>query len=156
MIRKYHSSASSSNKKTECFFLPLNDLWKAATLINNSTTHFCTCPPAALTLQGANRYHVSWNDLKYKVSQLTHCIQMTPYGVGDLGHHWFMYWLVVWRHQAITWNSVDFSSMKFCGIHLREISLLVLKLLHVLLSNKTSFEIILSIYYQISQIMWVW
>ena len=27
-----------------------------------------------------------------------------------------------WRHQAIIWTNVDFSSMVFCGIHLRAIT----------------------------------
>ena len=31
----------------------------------------------------------------------------------DLGRHWFMYWLVAWWHQAITWTNVDLSSKIF-------------------------------------------
>ena len=29
---------------------------------------------------------------------------MTPYDVTKLGHHQFRWWLVAWRHQAITWT----------------------------------------------------
>ena len=31
-------------------------------------------------------------------------------------------WLVAWRHQAITWTNIDFSSVRYCGINLRAIS----------------------------------
>ena len=47
---------------------------------------------------------------------------MTPYGDMDLGQHWLRLWLVAWRHQAITWTSVDLSSVMFCGIHPRALS----------------------------------
>ena len=47
---------------------------------------------------------------------------MTPYGDRKLGQHWPRYWLVAWRHQAITWTNVDFSSIKSCGVHVRTIS----------------------------------
>ena len=36
-------------------------------------------------------------------------------------------WVVAWWHQTITWTNIDFSSVKFCGIHLRLISQEVLK-----------------------------
>ena len=48
---------------------------------------------------------------------------MTPYGGGDLGQHWFRYWLVAWQHQAITWNNVELSSLRSSDVHLRAISL---------------------------------
>ena len=32
-------------------------------------------------------------------------------GNKDLSHHWFRWWLVAGRHQAITWTSVNFSSI---------------------------------------------
>ena len=35
-------------------------------------------------------------------SSLTHWGLVAPYGVGDLGQHWFRQWFVAWRHQAIT------------------------------------------------------
>ena len=41
---------------------------------------------------------------------------MTPYGVGDFGQQWFRQWLVAWRHQAVTWTSVDLQLGRFCGI----------------------------------------
>ena len=47
---------------------------------------------------------------------------MTPYGIVDLGQHWFRWWLAAWGHQAITWTTVDKSSVRFCSIHLSTIS----------------------------------
>ena len=44
-----------------------------------------------------------------------------PYGDIDLGQHWLRLWLVAWRQQAITWANVDFSSVKFCGMHMKAI-----------------------------------
>ena len=52
----------------------------------------------------------------------THCGPVMPYGDTDLGRQSLRYWLVAWRHQAITWNSVDLSSNVICGIQLRAIS----------------------------------
>ena len=45
---------------------------------------------------------------------------LTHYGI--VGQHWLRYWLVAWRHQAITWTNVDSSSMKSSDIHIRAIS----------------------------------
>ena len=45
------------------------------------------------------------------------------YGDIALGQHWFGYWLVAWRHQAITGANVEFSSVTFCAIHLREVAI---------------------------------
>ena len=53
--------------------------------------------------------------------ELTHCGLLTPYGDIDLGQHWIRYWFVAWRHQAITWTNVDFSSVRSIVIHLRTI-----------------------------------
>ena len=39
-----------------------------------------------------------------------------------LVHHWSRYWFVAWRHYALTWIIVDFSSKVFYGIHLRLLS----------------------------------
>ena len=30
--------------------------------------------------------------------------------------------LFAWRHQTITWTNIELSSVRFCGMHLREIS----------------------------------
>ena len=38
---------------------------------------------------------------------MPHCVLVASYGYTDLGQHWLRYWLVAWRHQAITWTSVD-------------------------------------------------
>ena len=56
-------------------------------------------------------------------SFLTHCGLVTPYGDSDPGQHWLRYWLVSWRHQAITWTNVDLSSLRSNDVHLRAISL---------------------------------
>ena len=47
---------------------------------------------------------------------------MTPYGARKLGQHWHRWWLVAWRHQAITWTNVDLSSVRSGDIVLRAIS----------------------------------
>ena len=58
----------------------------------------------------------------YHVKALTHWGLVTPFGDIDLGQHWLMQWLVAWRHQAITWTNVDWSSVKSTDIHIRAIS----------------------------------
>ena len=50
---------------------------------------------------------------------LTHCGLMTPFGDRDQGQHSLRQWLVAWRHQAITWTDVDWSSVKSSDIHIR-------------------------------------
>ena len=55
-------------------------------------------------------------------SRLTHWGLGMPYGNGDLGQHWFRWWLVAWRHQAITWTSVGLSSVRSSYINLMAIS----------------------------------
>ena len=46
--------------------------------------------------------------LSYKImgstQQLTHCGLVKTYGNIDLAQNWLRYWLVAWRHQAITWT----------------------------------------------------
>ena len=54
--------------------------------------------------------------------KLTHCGLVTPYGDKDLGQHWLRKWLVAWQHQAITWNNVDWSSVKSSDNHIRATS----------------------------------
>ena len=67
----------------------------------------------------------------------------------DVGQYWIRQWLFVWRHQAITWTSVDFSIMRFSGIliHVRRILQPVPKLLFC----KITLKIIISNYCQISE-----
>ena len=43
---------------------------------------------------------------------------MTSHSILELRQRYFRYWLVAWRHEAITWTDVDLP-MKPCGIHLR-------------------------------------
>ena len=38
---------------------------------------------------------------------LTYCGPLTSYGVGDLGLHSVMWWLIAWRHQGVTWTIID-------------------------------------------------
>ena len=47
---------------------------------------------------------------------------MIPYGDRDVGQHWLRQWLVAWRHQAITWNNVEWSPVKSSDVHIRAIS----------------------------------
>ena len=53
---------------------------------------------------------------------LTHCGLVTPCGDRDLGQHYLRWLLVAWRHQAITWTIVDWSSVKSSDIQIRAIS----------------------------------
>ena len=69
--------------------------------------------------------HSHWNRYKWwrwpwkaLVITFNHCGLVAPYGRLDLGQHWFSYWLVSCRHQAITWTNVDLSSNVFWAIHL--------------------------------------
>ena len=60
---------------------------------------------------------------RMKYHQLkTHSGLVTTYGDGDLGQHWLSYWLVARRHQAITRNNVNWSSVKSRDMHIRAIS----------------------------------
>ena len=56
---------------------------------------------------------------------LTHWGLMTPYGGRDLGQHWLGWWLVAWRHLAITWTNVDLFSIRSSDMHLRALSHLI-------------------------------
>ena len=47
---------------------------------------------------------------------------VTPHGDTDLGLHLLKQWLNASQHQAIIWTNVDFSLVRFCGIHPRAIS----------------------------------
>ena len=53
---------------------------------------------------------------------LTHWGLVTPHGDRELSQPWLRKWLVAWRHQAITWTNVDWSSVKSSDIHVRAIS----------------------------------
>ena len=72
-------------------------------------------------------YHIYGLNYFYQYIQLdvdvisTPCGLMTPYGNTDIGQHWLRLLLVAWRHQAITWTSVDFSSVRSSDIQLRAI-----------------------------------
>ena len=76
----------------------------------------------------------------YKIMFLTHSGLLAPYRDIDLGQHWLRYWLVAWRHQAITWTSVDLSSVRSCSIYLRAISQEIIKIaaldMHLKITNK--------------------
>ena len=70
---------------------------------------------------------------------LTQWSLVTAYGVIEHSQHWFMWWLVAWRHQAITWIIVDFSSLMLCDRHLKAISQRVHTLLFCIMSLKIIF-----------------
>ena len=50
---------------------------------------------------------------------LTHCVPAGSCGAIDLGQYWLRCWIVAWQHQPFILSSVDFSSVRFFGIHLR-------------------------------------
>ena len=54
-------------------------------------------------------------------NMITHNGLVMPYGDLELDQHWLRYGLVAWQHQAITWTTVDLSSLRFGYIHLRAI-----------------------------------
>ena len=58
----------------------------------------------------------------HKKQHLSHCGILTPYGDINLGQYWLRYWLVAWRHQAITWINVDLPYIRSAVIHLMAIS----------------------------------
>ena len=62
---------------------------------------------------------------------LTHCGLVI-----SVNQHWLRLWLGAWRHQVITWISVDVSLVKFYDIYLRAISQYVPKLLLCKMSLK--------------------
>ena len=70
------------------------------------------------------------------VDILTHCSLVMPHRNINLVQHWLGQWLVTWCHQAITWTNVEFSLVKFCGIHLRTISQRAPKLLFCIMRLK--------------------
>ena len=53
---------------------------------------------------------------------LIHYYLVLLYGDIAQGQHWLRWWLVAWRHQAITWTNVVFSLVMISGVYLRVIS----------------------------------
>ena len=45
-------------------------------------------------------------------------------------------WPFAWQHQVIIWTNIDFSSVRFCTIHLNAISKWVTKLIFCIMSSK--------------------
>ena len=94
-------------------------------MINRKNIKYSTHP---FSLQRNDRkrhfFFISWNNFRMtRVNvKLTHCGLVTPYGDIDLGQHWLRKWLVAWRHQAINWTNVGWSSVKSSDIHVRAIS----------------------------------
>ena len=73
------------------------------------------------------------------------CGLVTPYGDIYLGNLWLAWWIVVWRHQAITCTKV-WSSEMLRGIHLRTLSQ------EVLMESETCVPILnFQHYYRMSQ-----
>ena len=52
-----------------------------------------------------------------RLKELMHCGLMSSYGEKDLGQHRLRKWLVAWWYQAMTFTNIDFSLVRFCGIH---------------------------------------
>ena len=57
----------------------------------------------------------------YDVTSLTHCGLVTSYGAVNLGQHWLGWWLVAWRHRAITSTNIGTPSARSSGIHFKVI-----------------------------------
>ena len=72
--------------------------------------------------RGSYRMIASHIEVRKYMSCLTHCGLVTPHGGMDLGQYWSRQWLGAWRHQAITWNNVYLSSVRYFGIHIRVLS----------------------------------
>ena len=47
-----------------------------------------------------------WFRLQFGAIKQQHMMS-TLLGVTELAQHWFMQWLVAWRHQAIAWTNID-------------------------------------------------
>ena len=91
----------------------------------------CTSHTLHPILHSDTVWQIQWHtSIHWPKPQITlnHCDLVTPHGVQELDHHWSRQWLVAWRHQAITWNNVDISSVRSNGIHLRTISQEMLEL----------------------------
>ena len=90
--------------KVVCFFRKTfrvlyciwNSLWLSDALLNYFDKHFRT------TFQGRSDFNSLW--------------PVTPNTNTDLGQHWFRYGLL--PDGTKPWTEVDFSSVRFCGIHL--------------------------------------
>ena len=61
------------------------------------------------------------------------------YGNVHLSQHWLRWWLDGRRHQANNWRNVDFSLMRFWGIHLAAVSQRVPMLLFCIMHLKITF-----------------
>ena len=71
------------------------------------------------------RYFLYYRFLSSLFQPLTHRVLVLLYDSINLSQHWLRYWLVAWRHQAITLTNVDLSSKNlkvFVNIYLRAIS----------------------------------
>ena len=66
-----------------------------------------------------------------------------PYDDIDIGQHWTMQWLVVWRQQVITWTNIDYSSVTFSGIYLRSFLQRMPKLLSCIMRFEIAFSMLL-------------
>ena len=60
---------------------------------------------------------------------LTYCCLVVSYGVIDMCQLWLRWWLGASRHQVITWTNVDLSSEVLCGIQMKEISHVLIKII---------------------------
>ena len=120
IVNQHWLKVSSNNRLAS---LCLNQWWPSSNMPYSITRYPCVY------------VFICWQDL-VAINMLTLMLKLfryshhtiiswglvTPFGDIDLGQHWLRWWLDAWRHQAITWNNVDLSSVRSCGIHLRAIS----------------------------------
>ena len=67
---------------------------------------------------------------------------MNKCGVIELNQHWFRWWFVFWKQQAINRTNVTYTSVRSCGIHLRVISQWILHISFLGVSlNITNFRL---------------
>ena len=61
-----------------------------------------------------------WFAMAYAQWGKSHCSQVMPYGIINIGHYRFKKWLVTWQNQTITVTTVQLSTVRPCGIRVRE------------------------------------
>ena len=53
---------------------------------------------------------------------LTHCVLETPYSMGELDWHCFMWWFVPWKHKTIACYDIGLPVTRYSGINSKVIS----------------------------------
>ena len=83
-------------------------------------------------------YHklIQWWPRYLMPRDLINCGLVMPYDVIKLYKLWFGQWRVAWRHQTISWTSVEFFLVRSSGIDLRAIPQRAPKLFFCIMSLK--------------------